>query len=377
FIKSNRFSFSVGRARPRVPLCSNAMAQVSRLEKKLDTCFENKEYYEAHQICRTLFYRLSASGKFEELLSLLEKGCLTLIQVGQFGSAYDLSEAFAETLMKSAFPVNEQRLTSIAKIVKGLPPQLDENIEDKDRRVKFVAACVKWSQSVSSRPSEKARGSASLHALFARVFYSEGAVDMARSHFMLSDSAEDYAAFLQDWYVRGEVQKEKSSDLWITVAVLQLICLRRVSFARRLLSSYISSSFSSLSPPYKGTVAPLAHFCWMLVRIVPTKNIQHFTALVAKYRSQFVSDDSIISYLDQTGQLYFGVAPRCGGGGGMIGNLLKGLMGGQQAEKEKLPSSDDEGETTTDPDASLFQSELALLLKGDAPAMVQQDDDLD
>lgn len=111
--------------------------QVSRLEKKLDTCFENKEYYEAHQICRTLFYRLTASGKFDELLVLLEKGCLTLIQgnyhhppplsqyhfsVEQFGSAYDLSEAFAETLLKSGVPVTEQRLIAIAKVSHAMPP---------------------------------------------------------------------------------------------------------------------------------------------------------------------------------------------------------------------------------------------------------------
>ncbi|KAF8385052.1 cee-1 [Pristionchus pacificus] len=352
------------------------MAQVSRLEKKLDTCFENKEYYEAHQICRTLFYRLTASGKFDELLVLLEKGCLTLIQVEQFGSAYDLSEAFAETLLKSGVPVTEQRLIAIAKIVKGLPSQLDENIEaEKDRRVKFIAACVKWSQSVAVSPAHKARGSPALHGLFARVLYSEGAVDMARSHFMLSESPEEYATFLHDWFVRGEV--EKTSDLWITLAVFQLICLRRVSFAVRVLSSYLSSSTPSLSPPYKTGDQPLAHFSWLLVRIVPTKNVHHYGAIIAKFQSSLGSDETIMPYLDQIGQLYFGVAPK-GPGGGMFGNLLKGLMGGQQEEKKKLPSSDDERDAPTDPDAALFQSELALLLRGDAPpAVAPMDDDLD
>ncbi|GMT04891.1 hypothetical protein PENTCL1PPCAC_27065, partial [Pristionchus entomophagus] len=348
--------------------------QVSRLEKKLDTCFENKEYYEAHQICRTLFYRLTASGKFEELLALLEKGCITLIQVKEYGSAYDLSEAFAETLLKSGVNVTEQRLLAIAKIVKGLPSLIDESIEDKDRRVKFIAACVKWSQSVATSPSEKARGSPALHGLFARVLYSEGAVDMAKSHFMLSQSPEEYASFLHDWFVRGEV--EKTSDLWITLAVLQLICLRRVSFANRVLSSYLSTSSPSLSPPYKGSDQPLAHFSWLLVRIVPTRNVQYYGALIAKFKSSLGSDDTIMAYLDQTGQLYFGVAPK-GAGGGMFGNLLKGLMGGQQEEKKNLPSSDDEGEPKKDSESSLFQSELAALLRGDASVMTQHDDDLD
>ncbi|GMR31945.1 hypothetical protein PMAYCL1PPCAC_02140, partial [Pristionchus mayeri] len=350
------------------------LLQVSRLEKKLDTCFENKEYYEAHQICRTLFYRLTAAGKFDELLTLLERGCLTLIQVGEYGSAYDLSEAYAETLLKSGVSVTKERITSIAKIVKGLPSLIDENIEDKDRRVKFIAACVKWSQSVASSPSEKARGSPALHGLFARVLYSEGSVDMARSHFMLSDSAEDYASFLHDWFTRGEV--EKTGDLWITLAVLQLICLRRVSFARRTFSSYLSTSSPSLSPPYKGSGLPFAHFSWLLLRIVPTRNVQYYGALIAKFKSNLGADETIMAYLDQIGQLYFGVAPK-GSGGGMFGNLLKGLMGGQQEEKKHLPSSDDERDDTKDADSSLFQSELAALIRGDAPVMAQLDDDLD
>lgn len=356
------------------------MAQVSRLEKKLDACFENKEYYEAHQICRTLFYRLTASGKFEELLTLLEKGCLTLIQVEEYGSAYDLSEAFAETLLKSGVPVTEQRLTSIAKIVKGLPSLIDESIEDKDRRVKFIAACVKWSQSVATRPSQKARGSSALHGLFARVLYAEGSVDAARSHFMLSEAPEDYASFLHDWFVRGEVQEKekKTSDLWVTIAILQLVCLRRVSFAGRVLSSYLSTSTPSLVPPYKeGGMQPLAHFSWLLVRIVPTRNVAYYGALVAKFTS-LLRDESILAHLDQIGQLYFGVAPKGAMGGGMFGGLIKSLMGGAQEDKKQLPSSDDEEEPSKDSDSSLFQSELALLLKGDTPPpMAQHDDDLD
>lgn len=54
------------------------MAKVSRLEKKLSTCLANGEFYEAHQIYRTLYYRLADQQKYSELLELLYEGMVII-----------------------------------------------------------------------------------------------------------------------------------------------------------------------------------------------------------------------------------------------------------------------------------------------------------
>ena len=87
----------------------------SRLEKKLVTCLENKEYYEAHQVYRTLYSRMLAAKKYEELMTLLFEGanklfagffinCYILILcilVEELQSAYDLVDLFATVLLQS------------------------------------------------------------------------------------------------------------------------------------------------------------------------------------------------------------------------------------------------------------------------------------
>lgn len=52
---------------------------MSRVEEKLRLCFENGNYYEAHQIYRTLYNRLSNQGKWQELQDMLYSGILRLL----------------------------------------------------------------------------------------------------------------------------------------------------------------------------------------------------------------------------------------------------------------------------------------------------------
>lgn len=73
---------------------------VSRVLAKLDSSIESGNYYEAHQMYRTLYFRYTAQQKFDECLELLYKGALKLISKQQETSGADLGLLLLDTLEK-------------------------------------------------------------------------------------------------------------------------------------------------------------------------------------------------------------------------------------------------------------------------------------
>lgn len=64
----------------------------TRVKLKLKKALEAKNYYEAHQLYRTLFFRLSGQCKWTELEALLYEGSVLLFDAGEHGSGVDLAK---------------------------------------------------------------------------------------------------------------------------------------------------------------------------------------------------------------------------------------------------------------------------------------------
>lgn len=75
---------------------------VSRVLAKLEASVESGNYYEAHQMYRTLYFRYSSQKRYDECLDLLYKGSVKFLNNGQFSSGADLSVLVIETLEKKA-----------------------------------------------------------------------------------------------------------------------------------------------------------------------------------------------------------------------------------------------------------------------------------
>lgn len=73
---------------------------VSRVLAKLDSSIEAGNYYEAHQMYRTLYFRYTAQKKYDDSLDLLYKGSMKLIAKQQEASAADLGLLILDTLEK-------------------------------------------------------------------------------------------------------------------------------------------------------------------------------------------------------------------------------------------------------------------------------------
>lgn len=73
---------------------------VSRVLVKLEASVEAGNYYEAHQMYRTLYFRYLTQKRYEDCLDLLYKGSVKFLQNEQFTSGADLGILVVDTLEK-------------------------------------------------------------------------------------------------------------------------------------------------------------------------------------------------------------------------------------------------------------------------------------
>jgi hypothetical protein len=69
-------------------MAASSVRGVSRVLEKLENSVKNGNYYEAHQMYRTLYFRYLAQKKYKETLDMLYNGSLLFLehdQVNFFG----------------------------------------------------------------------------------------------------------------------------------------------------------------------------------------------------------------------------------------------------------------------------------------------------
>lgn len=101
---------------------------VARVLAKLESSIEAGNYYEAHQMYRTLYFRYLSQQKYEELLDLLYQGALTLLSHEQNTSGADLGLLLVDTLEKSKTVAEgaEKWMQKIALLLSKIPQNVVE-----------------------------------------------------------------------------------------------------------------------------------------------------------------------------------------------------------------------------------------------------------
>uniref|UniRef100_A0A8C6SLF5 Golgi to ER traffic protein 4 homolog n=1 Tax=Neogobius melanostomus TaxID=47308 RepID=A0A8C6SLF5_9GOBI len=290
--------------------CSSARNRggVQRVEGKLRASVEKGDYYEAHQMYRTLFFRYMSQAKHAEAKELMYNGALLFFSYNQQNSAADLSMLVLEVLEKSESKVEDDILEQLAKLFS----QMDQNSPE---RVAFVSRALKWSTGGSGK-----LGHPKLHHLWlTQQNYSE-----SRYHFLHSSDGEGCALMLVEYSASRGFRSEV--DMFVAQAVLQFLCLKNKNSASVVFSTYTEKHPSiEKGPPF---VQPLLNFIWFLLLAVDGGKLTVFTVLCEQYQPSLKRDPMYNDYLDRIGQLFFGVPPKQSPSyGGLLGNLLNSLMG--------------------------------------------------
>lgn len=110
----------------------------SRVLTKLRQSIEAGNYYEAHQMYKTLYFRYIGQKKYDECLELLFEGANTFVDLDQCSSSADLCTLIIDTLVKSSKQNEETHLNRLCEIFELIGPNV---VEREGLLVSYLTHC--------------------------------------------------------------------------------------------------------------------------------------------------------------------------------------------------------------------------------------------
>ncbi|XP_063971881.1 Golgi to ER traffic protein 4 homolog [Diachasmimorpha longicaudata] len=285
---------------------------ILRVLSKLEASVNSGNYYEAHQMYRTLYFRYLGQKKYTDLLELLYNGAMLFLQRDQHASGADLGILFIDVLTRSETDTSKvyfEKITNLFSIMKQGTPE----------RETFLHNALRW----SLKHTNYKWGHPDLHKLFAGVFWQEKNYTLAKQHFIYSHDGAGCAAMLVELHQQRGYSNEV--DLFIAQVVLQYLCLHNASAAQEALESYTSRHPKiNNGPPY---LLPLLNFLSFLLKTIQLSSHAMFLVLCEQYQLSLNRDPSYRVYLDKIAQLFFNAPAPSPKRQGLLGNLLQSLFG--------------------------------------------------
>ncbi|GBP89617.1 Golgi to ER traffic protein 4 homolog [Eumeta japonica] len=309
-------------------MATRAERGVSRVLEKLEASVNSGQYYEAHQMYRTLYFRYLTQKRYQDVLNLLFKGSTLLLQRDQQESGADLAILLVDVLVKSGTKPCEEWIEKLASLFELMSSSLPE-------RESYLTNSVKWSLDSNKR------GHPLLHKRIAEVFWREKKYTLAHKHFLHSCDGSAYAKMLVELHTTAGLKSEV--DMFIAQAVLQFLCLRNIAMATETFAVYTGlhpTIKNDTGPPY---LFPLLNFIWYLLRAINEQQINQFKVLRDWYSLSIKRDPNYSIYLDNIGRIWFGIEipPDNRNRNNMFGGLLRSMIG-------EVESSDDDTDYTTE-----------------------------
>ncbi|XP_058443480.1 Golgi to ER traffic protein 4 homolog [Malaya genurostris] len=308
---------------------------VARVLAKLEASIESGNYYEAHQMYRTLYFRYLSQKRYTELLDLLYKGALTLLKHDQHTSGADLGLLVVDTLEKAKIVEDTEKwMQKIALLLSKIQPNVVE-------RETLLVKAVKWSASVSNSQV----GHPLMHKLIAQIMWNEDNLTQARHHFLLSKDGISCGHMLIQLSQTKGVPSEM--DLFIAQVILQQLCLKEITTAVETFATYTKyhPKIACSEPPF---ITPLLNFIFFLLQAIEAnqRKLIVFRTLCELYKPSLERDASYEKYLQKIGVIFFEATqpqlPQTEGIGGIFGDLLNQFFQGLDDELDDEPASGSE-----------------------------------
>ncbi|XP_055608798.1 Golgi to ER traffic protein 4 homolog [Uranotaenia lowii] len=323
---------ATAKAAPTVPNVPGARG-VARVLAKLESSLESGNYYEAHQMYRTLYFRYLSQRKYDELLDLLYKGALTLLNHDQQTSGTDLGLLIVDTLEKAGKEAEdaEKWMHKIAMLLSKIQPNVVE-------RETLLVKAVKWSATVSKSQV----GHPLMHKLIAQIMWNDGNLAQARHHFLLSKDGSGCGHMLIQLSQTKGFPSEM--DLFVAQVILQQLCLKETSTAAETFATYTRyhPKIACTEPPF---ITPLLNFLFFLLRAIEAnqRKLVVFRTLCDLYKPSLERDPSYEKYLQKIGMIFFGATQpqraQQDSMGGIFGDLLNQFFQGLDEDLEDEPTA--------------------------------------
>jgi tetratricopeptide (TPR) repeat protein len=318
--------------------------------KKLEQSINNGDFYEAQQMYKTLYFRLTGQKKYHEVVELLLNGAINMLNHQRFNEGTELSLLLINVYNETKAKVNPQTLEPILKIFSIYSNFLsntsisvnditynqnneDENMEDinsssssssfKNAFVameSFMKAAIKW----SSSNGDNKEGEPQLYLLVARIFSKIGDYGKAQKYFLRSAVPKEFASMLTEWSLKANPSER---DLFIARAVLQYLAIGNLKDANIVFEEFLS--LMDKNPQYEQKSfprTPLINYIRFLLMTLERDAYPLFDMLRKKYAPSINRDIVFQEFLDQIAQIFFNVKTSSGN---IFSELLKSFFSPQ------------------------------------------------
>ncbi|CAF2530296.1 unnamed protein product [Rotaria sp. Silwood2] len=360
------------------------MASSLRLYDKLEQCKRNKDFYQAHQICRTIYVRLRSSTSDENILKFLFESCCYFLEHNQSNSGYDLCKSYIETLNRSNInDLTDNLLKDICVLFQLLKSNHDE-------RTEFACNVLRWSSQIPYNQQEDEQlpaphlesnsslstsilstltesnsstqtskrsvyhkfGHPKLNECFAHILWEqEKNYKDSRYHYLRSHDGRSFATMLIEAHQTLGYPSE--IDLFIAQTVLQYLLLRNFHTAYLVFITYVEQHPKIRQPPPGpfNNGYPVLNFLWFLllclkktlVKTSSNNNVASgepihrsdalpssettrcFSSLVSAYKPSLERDSTLLQYVDRIGTLFFGLKQKSSPSSNPFENLMQSL----------------------------------------------------
>ncbi|KAG9066698.1 hypothetical protein KI688_012607 [Linnemannia hyalina] len=295
----------------------------AKVLQKLEKSVGDGNYYEAHQMYRTVANRYVKAHNYKDAIDLLRSGSMLLLKHKQAGSGTDLALYLVEVYNLDKVPVTEEsrdRIFDLADLMDA----------ENSQRKTFLQNAISW----SANNSEYKNGDPLLQHYIGLLFWKEKDFNQAEAHLLVGtqESAEALGLTLFEW---SELEPSHDKGAYLLRGVLQELAMRNLrdantvfkTFVERLPAAYLAADQTSPNGKTIQTFkSSLLNLTQMLLLACETGNASIFKQIAAKYKPVLAIDENFGDLMTTIGELFFNIrAPKQAN---MLADLMSSLFSG-------------------------------------------------
>ncbi|KAF9359995.1 hypothetical protein BGX26_010832 [Mortierella sp. AD094] len=218
----------------------------AKVLQKLEKSVGAGNYYEAHQMYRTVANRYVKAQNYKDAIDLLHSGSLLLLKHDQAGSGADLGLYLLEVYNHDKVAVTEESRDRIFDIADLMGPENSQRRSFLQNAIKygqpqFVAAPATW----SGNNGEYNNGDPLIQHYVGLLYWKEKNYEQAEQHLLVGtkESAEALGLVLFEW---SEVTPGHDKGAYLLRGVLQELSMRNLRDAN--LMTTIGELFFGIKP---------------------------------------------------------------------------------------------------------------------------------
>ncbi|KAG0012436.1 hypothetical protein BGZ80_011747 [Entomortierella chlamydospora] len=265
----------------------------AKVLQKLEKSVGAGNYYEAHQMYRTVANRYVKAQNYKDAIDLLHSGSLLLLKHNQAGSGADLGLYLIEVYNLDKVPVTEESRDRIFDIADLMGPENSQRKSFLQNAIKYVHSRFVAPAAWSASNGEYNNGDPLIQHYVGLLYWKEKNYEQAEQHLLVGtkESAEALGLVLFEW---SEVTPTHDKGAYLLRGVLQELSMRNLRDANVL---------------YKTFKSPLLNLTQLLLLTCGTGNASLFKQISAKYKPVLSIDENFGHLMTTIGELFFGIKP--------------------------------------------------------------------